>query len=343
MGASPKGGPLFFTGEHGTNRYVPVVPWRLDQSVNLGDNLGGGGQAIVYQELLESGELGSRLARLRELFEPCRLCPRECGALRLSGERGECGAGKEAEIASFGPHYGEERPLVGRGGSGTIFFAFCNMRCVFCQNYEISRGDVRETATAADLAEIMMDLQRRGCENINLVTPTHYLPQIVDGLIIAAGEGLQLPLVYNCGGYESIASLRLLEGIVDIYMPDLKYSGEEEAQKYSRVGNYPAVARAAVWEMQRQVGDLTLDRKGVAVRGLLIRHLVMPGGIAGTAELMEFIAREVSPHAAINLMKQYRPTYRAHRYPEINRPITRREYLEALAAARESGPSFHLL
>jgi len=311
--------------------------------VNLRHNLRGGGQAIIYRELLESGELDVRLARLQELLEPCRLCPRECGALRLSGERGECGAGREAEIASFGPHFGEERPLVGRSGSGTIFFAFCNLRCVFCQNHEISRGVVRETATAEDLAEIMMSLQRRGCENINLVTPTHYLPQIVDGLIIAAGKGLQLPLVYNCGGYESVASLRLLEGIIDIYMPDLKYSGEEEAQKYSQVSDYPAVARAAVKEMQRQRGDLTLDCEGVALRGLLIRHLVMPEGAAGTAELMEFIAREVSPRAAVNVMEQYRPAYRAHRYPEINRPITRREYLEALAAARESGAGFHLL
>lgn len=311
--------------------------------MKLGHNLRGGGQAIVYHELLESGELEVRLARLRELLEPCRLCPRECGARRVSGERGACGAGKEAEIASFGPHFGEERPLVGRGGSGTIFFAFCNLRCVFCQNFEISRGIVRKTATAADLAEIMLNLEKRGCENINLVTPTHYLPQIVEGLLIAASEGLRLPLVFNCGGYERVASLQLLQGIIDIYMPDFKYTDEAPARKYSRIGDYPAVARAALKEMQRQVGDLTLDREGVALRGLLIRHLIMPGGIAGTAGLMEFIAREVSPRAGINLMDQYHPAYRSHRYPEINRPITRREYHEALLAARESGPGFHLL
>lgn len=283
------------------------------------------------------------MERLQELLEPCRLCPRECGALRISGERGECGAGKEAEISSFGPHYGEERPLVGRGGSGTIFFAFCSLRCVFCQNFEISWGLVKETATAAELAEIMLGLQRRGCENINLVTPTHYLPQIVEALAIAAGKGLQLPLVYNCSGYERIEALRLLDGVVDIYMPDFKYSDEKMAQKYSQVSGYPRIAREALQEMHRQVGDLMLDEPGVALRGLLIRHLVMPGGAAGTAAVMEFIARQISPHSRINIMEQYRPAHLADRYPAINRRITRGEYLEALAAARECGPGFHLL
>lgn len=301
------------------------------------------GSSISYPELFKTGELNSRVRRLRELLEPCRLCPRECGALRLSGERGECGAGADAEISSFGPHFGEESPLVGRGGSGTVFFAFCSLHCVFCQNYETSRGMLRDTVTAPGLAEIMLGLQRRGCENINLVTPTHYLPQIVEAVTIAAGRGLHLPLVYNCGGYERIESLRLLERIVDIYMPDFKYADEEMAQKYSQVDDYPRIAGEALKEMQRQVGDLVLDQNGVAQKGLLIRHLVMPAGIAGTAGLMEFIAREVSPHARINVMNQYHPAYRAGRYPEINRRITRREYLEALASARESGPGFHLL
>lgn len=284
-----------------------------------------------------------RVERLSELLEPCRICPRECGALRISGERGECGAGKEIEISSFGPHHGEERPLVGRGGSGTIFFAFCSLHCVFCQNSEISRGLVRETVTASGLAEIMLGLQERGCENINLVTPTHYLPQIVKAVAIAAGRGLQLPLVYNCGGYERIESLRLLDRIIDIYMPDFKYDDEKTARKYSGVSGYPRIARAALREMHRQVGDLTLDEDGVALKGLLIRHLVMPGDLAGTAGLMEFIARQISPRSWINIMEQYRPAYLTDRYPEINRRITRREYLEALAAARESSPGFNHL
>lgn len=293
--------------------------------------------------MLQSGELNRRLARIRGLLEPCRLCPRECGALRLSGERGECGAGSEAEIASFGPHFGEERPLVGRGGSGTIFFSFCNLHCAFCQNFEISRGMAGDTVTAAALAEMMLSLEKRGCENINLVTPTHYLPQIVEALALAAGRGLALPLVYNCGGYEKVESLRLLEEIVDLYMPDLKFAGEEEAKKYSRAGDYPRVAREAIKEMHRQVGDLALDEEGIARKGLLVRHLVMPGGVAGTAGLMEFIAREVSPRTAVNVMDQYHPAYQANRFPEINRRVTRQEYLEALAAARESGPGFQFL
>ncbi len=298
---------------------------------------------VNYLKLLEKGELAHRAALLKELLEPCLLCPRECGALRISGERGECGAGKEIEISSFGPHYGEEGPLVGRGGSGTIFFAFCNLRCVFCQNYEISRGKHKYSVTIAELAEIMLGLQRRGCVNINFVTPTHFTPQIVEALLVAAEKGLQLPLVYNCGGYERVETLRLLQGIVDIYMPDLKYAGEEIAHKYSGVTAYPLIMKEAVREMQRQVGELKLDRDGVAVRGLLIRHLVLPGNLGGTAELMEFIARELSPRSWINVMEQYHPVYHASRYPEINRRITRKEFLEALTVTKNISPEFKLL
>ncbi len=277
------------------------------------------------------------------MLEPCKLCPRECGASRISGERGECGAGKDAEISSFSPHFGEEAPLVGRGGSGTIFFAFCSLRCVFCQNYEISRGKLKYAVTTAELAGIMLELQARGCENINLVTPTHYLPQIVEALSAAAGEGLRLPLVYNCCGYERVEALRLLEGIVDIYMPDFKYADETIARKYSRISDYPRIAREALKEMHRQVGDLALDKRGVAFKGLLIRHLVMPGNAAGTAELMKFIAHEISPRSWINIMDQYYPAYMAYRYPEINRRITPGEYTAAIAAARESSREFNLL
>ncbi len=302
-----------------------------------------GSRTINYLELLETGELAHRITCLRGMLEPCNLCPRECGASRISGERGECGAGKDAEISSFGPHFGEEALLVGGGGSGTIFFAFCSLRCAFCQNFEISRGKDKYAVTTVELAGIMLELQRRGCANINLVTPTHYLPQIVDALSVAAGQGLRLPLVYNCSGYEKIEALRLLDQIVDIYMPDIKYADEIIAQKYSRIAGYPRIARKAIKEMHRQVGDLSLDKNGVAFKGLLIRHLVMPGDISGTAELMKFIAREISPNSWVNIMDQYHPAYFAYRYPEINRRVTRKEFLEALAAAREIGPGLNLL
>ncbi len=298
---------------------------------------------MSYLELYKTGELAQRITELKELLEPCRLCPRECGASRISGERGECGAGQEAEISGFGPHFGEEPPLVGKGGSGTIFFAFCSLRCVFCQNFEISRGKDKYSVKTVELAEIMLELQERGCVNINLVTPTHYIPQILDALLAACERGLKLPLVYNCSGYERLEILRKLDQIVDIYLPDIKYANEEIALKYSRISDYPRVAKEAVKEMHHQVGDLVLDKKGAAVKGLLIRHLVMPGGLAGTAELMKFIAQDVSPNSWINIMDQYYPTYLAHRYPEISRRITRKEFLGALAAAEEASPDFQLV
>lgn len=296
-----------------------------------------------YLELYQRGELAQRVAELNEFLEPCRLCPRECGARRLSGEKGECGAARHAEIADYGPHFGEEPPLVGNRGSGTIFFAFCSLRCVFCQNFSISRGEDRYLVKTTELAEIMLKLQQMGCANINLVTPTHYIPQILEALLVACEHGLKLPLVYNCSGYERIEVLSQLDGIVDIYLPDIKYASEKIAQKYSRISDYPSVAKKAVKEMHHQVGDLVVDKEGVAVKGLLIRHLVMPEGLAGTAELMKFIAREVSPNCWINIMAQYHPTYLAHRYPEIDRRVSRKEYLEAITAAQEASPNFHLL
>ncbi|HHY40126.1 MAG TPA: radical SAM protein [Syntrophaceticus sp.] len=298
---------------------------------------------MSYIELYKSGELAKKISVLKEFLEPCRLCPRECGASRLSGERGQCGAGKNAEISGFGPHFGEEPPLVGGGGSGTIFFAFCSLRCVFCQNFETSRGRDRYTVKTTELAEIMLQLQERGCVNINLVTPTHYIPQILEALLAACEKGLILPLVYNCSGYERLEILRQLDGIVDIYLPDIKYADKDIALKYSQISDYPRVAKEAIREMHKQVGDLVLDEKGIAKKGLLIRHLVMPGGLAGTASLMKFIAEEISPKSWINIMDQYYPAYLAHRYPEINRRITRKEYLEALKAAEQASPSFNLI
>ena len=287
--------------------------------------------------------LRQKAEQLKELLGECRLCPRECRAERLEGERGRCGAGEAVEISGYGPHFGEEPPLVGEGGSGTIFFSFCSLRCVFCQNYHTSRGKDARPVSVKELTEIMLGLQRRGCVNINLVTPAHFLPQILEALLGARERGLELPLVYNSSGYERLEVLRELEGIVDIYLPDLKYADAAAAKRYSRIEDYPTVARAAVKEMHRQVGDLLLDEQGVAVRGLLIRHLVLPGGLAGTEELMRFIAEEVSPACWINIMDQYYPAYLAHRYPEINRRVSREEFQAAIRAARRASRGFHLL
>lgn len=288
-------------------------------------------------------ELHKIIIRLRERLSRCDICPRECGANRFSGDTGQCGAGKEVAISGYGAHFGEEPPLVGRKGSGTIFFAFCSLRCVFCQNFTTSRGTDAYEVEIPQLVSIMLKLQERGCININLVSPTHYVPQLLEALAIARQQGLHLPLVYNCSGYEKIDILRELNGIVDIYMPDIKYADAILAHQYSGIENYPEVAKAALKEMHRQVGDLQLNEKGEAVQGLLIRHLVMPGGVAGTAELMQFIAGEISPTSYINIMDQYHPTYLANRYPEISRFVTRREYKEALNAARQASPEFHLL
>ncbi|MGE5544822.1 MAG: radical SAM protein [Bacillota bacterium] len=288
-------------------------------------------------------ELYEKIIRLQERLSSCDICPRECGADRLGGETGQCGAGKEVAISGYGPHFGEEHPLVGRGGSGTIFFAFCSLKCVFCQNFTTSRGSDAFEVSTSQLADIMLRLQDKGCININLVSPTHYTPQILEALSEARSQGLHLPLVYNCSGYEKLDTLAELDGVVDIYMPDIKYADAEIARKYSDIENYPEVVWAALKEMHRQVGDLQVNERGEAVRGLLIRHLVMPGGLAGTAELMQFIARDISPSSWINIMDQYHPAYLAHRYPEIARSVTRQEYQEALRAARRASQVFRLL
>lgn len=267
----------------------------------------------AYQDLLASGELARRVEAAERVMDACRLCPRECGSSRLRRERGACGVGDAAVVSSVGPHFGEEAPLVGRGGSGTIFFAHCNLCCVFCQNYEISQRGEGRAVSPEEVARMMRELQRAGCHNINLVTPTHQVPQILHGLLLAAAGGLTLPVVYNCGGYESLETLRLLDGIVDIYMPDFKYADAEVAERYSGVPGYPAAAEAAIREMHRQVGDLALDRRGVAIRGLLVRHLVLPNGLAGTERVMRFLAG-LSPDTYVNVMAQYRPCYRAQEH-----------------------------
>jgi putative pyruvate formate lyase activating enzyme len=257
-------------------------------------------------------------------------------AQRLQGETGVCGVAENAMVSSYGPHYGEERPLVGSGGSGTIFLAHCNLCCVFCQNSEISQEGEGQAASVRKLAEMMLDLQRMGCHNINFVTPTHQVPQILRALPLAVEGGLQVPLVYNCGGYESLETLRILDGVFDIYMPDFKYADSEAAKRYSNAENYPEVAKAALQEMHRQVGDLVMDRRGIARRGLLVRHLVLPNDLAGTGEVVRFLA-ELSEDTYVNIMAQYRPCYRAHEHPSLARRPTREELESALQLARAAG------
>ncbi len=291
----------------------------------------------AYHQLIESGELKKRAEMARRLLSPCRLCPRACEVDRLSGEVGFCRTADRAIVASFGPHFGEEEPLVGQGGSGTIFFSWCNLGCVFCQNWEISHLGEGEPVEAEELAEMMLTLEARGCHNINFVTPSHVVPMILEALLIAAQRGLSVPLVYNTGGYDSLEILKLLEGIFDIYMPDFKYWDEKIALKYSLAPGYPQVARKAIKEMHRQVGDLILDHRGIAVRGLIIRHLVLPGGLAGSKKIFQWIAQEISPNTYVNIMDQYRPCGEAYRYPPLDRRITSQEYLEAIRAAEEAG------
>lgn len=284
-----------------------------------------------------SDEIERRAGQARELLSPCGLCPRRCGIDRPAGEAGFCRTGAGAVISSWGPHFGEEPELVGRAGSGTIFFAGCNLGCLFCQNYDISHLDHGSRASPEELASVMLSLAAGGCHNINLVTPTHVLPTILDALAIAQRKGLDLPIVYNCGGYERIEALRLLEGIVDIYMPDAKFASAGPAQRYCQASDYPDVVRAALREMHRQVGDLDVSSRGIARRGLLVRHLVMPGGISETGSLMRFIADELSGETYVNVMAQYRPAYRAHEFREIARRIKETEYRRAVDEAVATG------
>lgn len=285
---------------------------------------------------LTAPELRARAEELRALASPCRLCPRACGAHRERGERGFCRAGLAPWVASFGPHFGEEEVLVGEGGSGTIFFSGCNLRCLFCQNYAISQLGEGEEIGVDDLARIMLRLQAAGCANVNLVTPTHQAPQIVAALAVAREEGLRLPLVWNCGGYESLDALRILERIVDIYLPDVKYGASEVAASLSAAPGYFEIAQDALREMHRQVGDLIV-RDGIAVRGLLVRHLVLPDGLAGSEAVLEFIARHISPDTFVNVMAQYRPAHRARERPELTRRPTAAEQEHVLAIARRLG------
>jgi len=290
-----------------------------------------------YLETYASGELDARIELLTAILSECTLCPRACRVNRTRGELGYCNAGYRLQVSGVHPHYGEEDVLVGTGGSGTIFMTHCNLGCLFCQNYEISHLGIGQLITEEEFAASMLRLQELGCHNINFVSPTHYTPQIVRALRIAIEQGLRIPLVYNCGGYESSRTIELLEGIVDIYMPDIKYSDPEVAKRYSNAPDYFEVCKAAVKEMHRQVGDLTVDERGIAVRGLLIRHLVLPNGLAGSSAVMKFIATELSTESYVNIMLQYRPMFRASEYRELNRGITLREYQDAVKCAKQWG------
>jgi putative pyruvate formate lyase activating enzyme len=290
-----------------------------------------------YLRTHANGSLEQRTARLEEKLGSCTLCPRECRVNRLEGDLGYCQAPAELVISSVFAHYGEEAPLAGFGGSGTIFLTHCNLKCVFCQNYEISVGGDGAPCSHKKLAAAMIDLQRRGCHNINFVTPTHYVPQILRSLSLAIEQGLSIPLVYNCGGYESLEVVRLLDGIVDIYMPDIKFLSKELARRFCNAPDYPEVIREVVMEMQRQVGDLVTDERGIALRGLIIRHLVMPSLGENTREVLAFIREDISRDAFVNVMAQYHPCYRAFEYQEIAGRPAMKEYAEAGEYARKIG------
>jgi putative pyruvate formate lyase activating enzyme len=292
----------------------------------------------AYAGLLRSGELEARARRAVEGLASCDLCAHHCRVNRHETTRGAvCRTGRRAVVHGHGAHHGEERPLRGRCGSGTIFFSSCNLRCVFCQNWEISqKGEGREVEPR-ELAAIMLGLQERGCHNVNLVSPSHVVAQILEALVLAARDGLRLPLVYNTGGYDSPEALALLEGVVDVYMPDMKYADSAAAREYSRIRRYVEVNRAAVREMHRQVGDLVLGPRGLAQRGLLIRHLVLPADLAGTERVLAFIAGEISANTYVNLMAQYHPCYRAWNAPPLDRPLTREEFRRALELAERCG------
>lgn len=290
-----------------------------------------------YLSLFQSGEFHHRVIQAQTLLSPCRLCPRKCGVDRLNNGLGECQIGNQVRVYSFMPHHGEENVLRGKKGSGTIFFSSCNLHCVFCQNSDISQENRGLEISAEELATMMIELQQMGCHNINFVSPSHAVAQILRALEIAISQGLHIPLVYNSGGYDALETLCLLEGIVDIYLPDMKYAGNANASKYSGVQDYVEVNQTAVLEMQRQVGELQFDQHGIAFKGLLVRHLVLPNELAGTEQICQFLRAKVSPHIHINVMGQYRPDYQAYQYAELDRRPNENELQKAFHCAQEAG------
>ncbi len=291
----------------------------------------------AYIQTHEKGALAEKITAARQLLSPCVLCPRKCRVDRLGGETGVCKTAEQAWVSSYNPHFGEESPLVGTHGSGTIFFTHCNLMCLFCQNFDISHEGYGQAVSDEQLAAIMLALQRQGCHNINFVTPSHVVPQILAALDLAIQQGLHVPLVYNSGGYDRPATLRLLEGVFDLYMPDFKFWNREIAESACQAEDYAEVARKALKEMHRQVGDLVTDDAGVARRGLIIRHLVLPGGLASTREIMRFIALEISTRSYVNIMSQYRPCGRAAEIKALNTFLAPVDFRTALRQAAEEG------
>lgn len=290
-----------------------------------------------YLGLLHSGELSKRIRLGQEMLASCVSCGWACKVDRRSEPKGVCRTNGRARIHSYGPHLGEEYPLRGWMGSGTVFFSRCNLKCQYCQNSDISQADRGEEVEPKHIAEIMLELQAQGCHNINFVSPTHVVPQIIAAVAIAAQAGLRIPLVYNTGGYDSLDVLRLVDGIIDIYMPDMKYAHAPTALKYSKIPHYPDTNQAAVREMHRQVGDLVIDENGLAKRGLIIRHLVLPNDLAGTEEIVNFIAQEISTNTYFNLMDQYHPAYLSRQYPSLNKPNAASEYQRAVIYTQQAG------
>lgn len=291
----------------------------------------------AYLKTQREGLLNAKISSAQELLESCTVCPRNCHVNRKDGETGFCRAGFLPKVSSSSPHFGEEQPLVGFHGSGTIFLTHCNLGCLFCQNYSISHLDEGEEISFEQLSRMMVALQSLGCHNINFVSPTHYVPQILKALPTAIEHGLSVPLVYNTGGYDSVETLKLLEGVFDIYMPDFKYGKEEVAEEYSEARDYPHVAKQAIHEMFRQVGDLLLDDRGIALRGLLIRHLVLPSGLAGTQEVMRFLSKDISKDTYVNIMAQYHPCGDIPPGSPLYRRISKLEYVQAVEMAKKEG------
>lgn len=313
-----------------------TVPSRVDPRFLLPDE----DFRPAYLDLYESGELARRVEQARQALAACRTCPRDCRVDRLADETGVCRVGRYARVASAFPHFGEEDGLRGWRGSGTIFFAGCNLRCVFCQNWDISQQAAGRPLQPQELADLMLELQDLGVHNINWVTPEHVVPQLLEALLLAVGQGLRLPIVYNTSAYDALESLHWLDGVVDIYMPDFKVWRKEHARRYLKAPDYPEVARRAIREMHRQVGPLKFNRQGLARRGVLVRHLVMPGLLDDTRAILRWLAQEVSPDTYVNLMAQYRPEYlvaTTDKYPEIKRRLRGDEYRQAVDAARQAG------
>ena len=291
----------------------------------------------AYIKTFEAGLLSKKIDTANTTLSACNLCPRKCGVNRISGETGICKTGNHARVSSYNPHFGEEAPLVGSHGSGTIFFTHCNLMCLFCQNYDISHDGHGREVSCEQIAAVMLALQKQGCHNINFVTPSHVVPQILSAVGIAVQNGLSVPLVYNTGGYDRVETLKLLEGVFDIYMPDFKFWDPEIAASACDARNYPDVARRALIEMHRQVGDLAINKNGIAQRGLLIRHLVLPQGLAGTREVMRFIATKISPNSYVNIMSQYRPCGRAAEINGLATYPSRTDFQAAVKAAKQVG------